>query len=269
MDKQSTLFETLFPIQWSCFMLHITKAKWLSFPLSLKGNLECVKCGFCFFGPEVSTDSFNFMDWIMGEKKYSSPGLFFVMIILILSVHIVFPSSKIKHKPWLNPQPCPFLQVCFSFPSVTFSTPVAGAMAEVGTIFWRCGIGRKLVWNSVVLGVGLRWMDRTHLARVKVSVRVRERVRVARVRHLSAGRLGDKTIEGLMVVKQYGGLNPSGHYHVLLKWPMAWLSLSGTHSLLCFSLSLSFFSPSLPHIHVSFLSLAWVQTSSSLPWKAN
>lgn len=206
----------------------------------------------------------------MQKKLHFFPSdLLFIMIILILSVHIVFPSGKIMHsycKLWLNPQPCPFLQVCFSSPSVTFSTPVAGAMADVGTIFWRCGIGSKLVWNSVVLGVGLRWMDRTRLARMRVSarVRVRERVR-ARVPRLSAGRLGDKTIEGLMVVKQYGGLNPSGHYHVLLKRPMTWLSLPGTHSLLCFSL---FFS-SLPHIHVSFLSLARVQTSSSLPRKAN
>lgn len=155
------------------------------------------------------------ISWTESSKElHVSSQTYSIMIILISSVHTVSPSSQIKRsycKPWQNPQPCPFLQVCFSFPSVTFLTPVAGAMVEVRTIFCRCGIGSKLVWNSVVLGVGLRWMDCTRLAGMRVIKRVRVMVRV-RVPRLSAGRLGDKTIEGLMAVKQYGGLNPSGHY---------------------------------------------------------
>lgn len=166
-----------------------------------------------------------------------------------------FPNGQIKcsyRKPWLNPTPWPLLQVCFSFSSLTFSTPVAGAMAEAGSIFWRCCIGSKLVWNSVLLGVGLRRMDRNRLAGPRMRVRVRGP-------HLSAGRLGDKTIKGLMVVKQYGGLNPS----CAAKKTYDSTVLSGT-------LSLSFFSfSSLPHTQISFLSLGQVQTSSSLPQKAN
>lgn len=155
-------------------MLHITKRSDFLFLLSLKGVAECVKCAFYFFGLEVWTDSFYFMEWIMQKIAFfplQTSSLSWKSSFC-LYIYCSFPSGQIKCsycKPWLQPQPWPFLQVCFSFPSVTFLTPVAGAMAEAGAIFWRCGIGSKLVWNLVVLGVGLRWMDRTRLAGVRVS----------------------------------------------------------------------------------------------------
>lgn len=122
----------------------------------LEGVPEWGKCMFYFFSLEVWNDSVDFMACIMHRIAlflFLTP-MPFITLILISCVHTVFPvdkSSVVTVSPDWSHSLAPFLQVCFSFPSVTFSTPVAGATADVETIFWRCGFGSKLAWNSAVL----------------------------------------------------------------------------------------------------------------------
>lgn len=146
--------ETLFPVRLPCFSLHGRKEEWFSFLFffSFKGVLECVKCRFYFFSLEVWNDSLDFMACIMQSIALFFLNVLFITIILISSVHIVFPvdkSSGVAVSPeWTHSftHSCKFV---FLFPLLLFR--------HLSLVPWR---KLKLYFGAAVLAAslyGIQW----------------------------------------------------------------------------------------------------------------